>query len=116
MSYCTRCGAYIPTGESACPACGCQEMEQPVLSLDGGTLLCARCCTAADKRRAALCPASLAAMRYISSAPLRRLFSFQVSDAALERLCSAAEAYLLAQLDRGFASLDYYKSLLTFRG
>ena len=55
-------------------------------------------------------------MRYISSAPLRRLFSFQVSDAALERLCSAAEAYLLAQLDRGFASLDYYKSLLTFSG
>lgn len=100
----------------ACSRCGAEEPEQPVLSLDGGVLLCARCCTAADKRRAALCPASLEAMRYISAAPLRRLFSFQVSDAACDRLCSAAEAYLLAQLDRGFASLDYYKSLLTFRG
>ena len=28
MSYCTRCGAYIPTGESACPACGYDEARE----------------------------------------------------------------------------------------
>lgn len=29
MSYCTRCGAYIPVGDTACPACGYDpEKEQ----------------------------------------------------------------------------------------
>ena len=40
MSYCTRCGAYIPQGENACPACGydpeAEKAEQQQTQYSGG--------------------------------------------------------------------------------
>ena len=51
------------------------------------------------------------AMRYIISAPAKQLFSFTLGGAALARLGSAAEDYLLCQTERRFSTLDYYKSV-----
>ena len=40
MSYCTRCGSYIPQGETACPACGydpeAEKAEQQQTQFTGG--------------------------------------------------------------------------------
>lgn len=95
---------------SACPACGCQEMEQPVLSLERGSVFCRACADSRDQL-ARLCPDSLAALRYIVSAPAKQLFSFRLSDGALNRLSAAAEQYLLTQTERRFGTLDYWKSV-----
>lgn len=54
----------------------------------------------------------LSAMRYITSCDSRRLFSFQLPEEALERLSQVTESYLTTQLERGFSTLDFYKSLL----
>lgn len=94
-----------------CAVCGAKEPEEPVLSLETGCLCCRRCRTAQSGRTAALCPESLAAMRYIISAPAKQLFSFTLGGAALARLGSAAEDYLLCQTERRFSTLDYYKSV-----
>ena len=41
----------------------------------------------------------------------KRLFSFQLEEKSLSAFADVAEAYLLTQLERGFSTLDFYKSL-----
>ena len=41
----------------------------------------------------------------------KRLYSFTLGSEAQKRLSAAAEAFLAAQLERGFKTLDFYKSV-----
>ena len=54
----------------------------------------------------------LDAMRYISSCDPKRLFAFSTGEDSLEQLSQVTETYLTTQLERGFSTLDFYKSLL----
>jgi len=54
---------------------------------------------------------ALAALEHILHGDPRRLFSFQLGEEPLKQLAGASEAYLRTQLERGFSTLDYYKSL-----
>lgn len=92
----------------ACASCG-KEPDRPVLSLQDGRVSCAACPHGGETLP--LCTESLAAMRYILSAPAKRLFSFSVEGAAADRLAYAAEAYLLRQAERRFGTLEYYKQV-----
>ena len=96
----------------ACPVCG-KEPEAPALSLDHGCVCCGGCGGMGE--RAPLGADALAALRYLATAPARQLLSFQLSDEALLRLGTAAERYLLRHAERGFSTLDYYKSLRQYR-
>ena len=55
---------------------------------------------------------TLDAMRYVSSCHPRRLFSFSAGDESLEIMSQITESYLNTQLEKGFSTLDFYKSLL----
>ena len=57
-------------------------------------------------------PAVLEAMRYICLCNPKKLFSFEIGSDNLKLLSSITEAYLTTQLERGFSTLDFYKSLL----
>ena len=81
------------------------------LDLIGGTVVCADCAKPGGEDFASLEPGSLEAMRHICTCPPKKLLSFQLGSAAEEKLCAAAEKYTLRQLDRGFKTLDFYKSL-----
>lgn len=96
---------------SACASCGCEDPDEPLLSVDKGVILCRSCAPYSNKDMAELCPASLEALRYILSANPKQLFSFSLEDEALKRLSHAAEAYLLKQTERRFSTLDYWKSV-----
>ena len=102
------CG-YAPE-LSICAGCGCAEPEQPVLSVDSGAVYC-RSCSIGSGDTVSLCDSSLAALRYICSAPAKQLFSFSVSKDALKRLSSASERYLLRHAERSFYTLDYWKNI-----
>ena len=93
---------------SACASCG-EEPEEPVFSLADGRLFCRRC--PHGEGTVTLCRESLAAMRYVASAPAKKLFSFQLGGTPLDRLCYAAEQYLLRQTERRFGTLEYYKQV-----
>ena len=54
----------------------------------------------------------LEAMRYICLCDPKKLLSFQIGQENLEKLCNLTEAYLTTQLERGFSTLDFYKSLM----
>lgn len=51
------------------------------------------------------------AMRYVAAAPAKRIFAFSLSQEAERQFCAVCEGYLLAQLERGFRSLEYWKNL-----
>ena len=57
-------------------------------------------------------PSVLEAMRYICHCDSKKLFSFQAGEDTLQQLSEVTEAYLATQLERGFSTLDFYKSLL----
>lgn len=58
-------------------------------------------------------PSVLAAMRYAVDAPLSRMLSFKLDGAdETDMFSRAAEEYLLNHLERGFASLEFYKSMI----
>lgn len=58
-----------------------------------------------------LSPPALAALDHIVHGDPKRLFSFRLGGEDLKQLADAAETYLYTQLERGFSTLDYYKSL-----
>ena len=94
-----------------CPVCGSYEPEQAVFSTLGGTLLCKNC---AGGQYGETLPAALAvltAMRHITAAESKKIFSFSLEEKAEKQLGAICEAYAIAQLERRFSSLDYWKSV-----
>ena len=103
---------YEPLADT-CAYCGREEPEDPMLDVVQGVLHCRRCgqAGAAGRLSMPLCADSLAALRHIVYGDPKRLYSFRLGGAALERLRAAAEAFTAAQLERGFRTLDFYKGL-----
>ena len=101
---------YEPLADG-CAYCGCPEPEQPLLDVVQGVLRCRKCGTAESGLSMPLCNASLAALRHVIYGDPKRLYSFTLPQDALRRLGNAAEAFAAAQLERGFRTLDFYKSL-----
>ena len=54
----------------------------------------------------------LESLHYITTCDSKKLFSFQAGTETLEQLSAITESYLTTQLERGFSTLDFYKSLL----
>lgn len=93
-----------------CAVCGREEPEEPMLDVVRGTLHCARCPQKGGLSMP-LGTAGLAALRHIVYGDSKRLYAFQMPEEDLRRLGHAAEAYVAAQLERGFRTLDYYKRI-----
>ena len=101
-------GGYTPE-LSGCAVCGAPSPER--FDVRGG-ILCCTSCSAGEGLRLPLSAGALAAMRYIVSCDPKRVFSFRLEGRAVKELCDIAETYLQTQLERGFYTLDFYKSLL----
>ena len=94
-----------------CHICGKQEPDR--FDLSAGQLECQGCRhMGASGIRVPVTPSMLDAMRYICYCDPKKLFGFQVGPETMERLADLTEAYLTTQLERGFSTLDFYKSLL----
>lgn len=94
-----------------CHACGSQNADR--FDLSAGRLECAACRSAdSDGIRMPVSRGTVDAMQYIVSCDTKRLFSFRMGANSAEQLCQLAETYLTTQLERGFSTLDFYKSLL----
>ena len=95
-----------------CAVCG-REAEEPCFHLGEGTLHCAACRDGLGAGVSMpLTPGAVAALRHIIWCPRKRLLSFRLDAASLERLSQASEAYLMTQLERGFRTLDFYKQII----
>jgi DNA repair protein RecO (recombination protein O) len=65
-----------------------------------------------DKPIATLSDSVLAAMRYVINSKPERFLSFNLQEDEQNSFYNACEKFLLNQLERGFYSLDFYKSML----
>ena len=93
-----------------CHICGSQKPVR--FDLRAGQLECESCRDPdSNGIRLPVTPTVLEAMRYICLCEPKRLFSFQIGGDAMRLLGNLTEAYLATQLERGFSTLDFYKSL-----
>lgn len=94
-----------------CHMCGSQTPER--FDLSQGRLECIKCRDPESTGiRMPVNPSILEAMRYICLCDPKKLLAFRMGDENLQMLSALAEAYLTTQLERGFSTLDFYKSLL----
>ena len=116
---------------SGCKHCRDGE-EQLYLDVMNGSVICSKCMQIkADKQisfmtrsayaieneeKSLLLPITrsvLAAMRYAIDAPLSRILSFKLDGKdEINMFSRVAEEYLLNHLERGFTSLEFYKSMI----
>ena len=95
-----------------CAVCGAHPSENPRFHLREGVLHCAKCRgEVGEGISMPLSLPALAALEHIVHGDPKRLFSFRLEGEDLTQLADAAEAYVYTQLERGFSTLDYYKSL-----
>ncbi|MCI1966713.1 MAG: DNA repair protein RecO [Oscillospiraceae bacterium] len=95
---CSECGKFesdlmyfLPvSGRIVCDACGCPQGE-PAVQLGRG---------------------AMAGLRHTVYAELGKAFSFTLSPQGMEELTRASEAYVLSTLGRGFATMDFYHTMV----
>ncbi len=101
---------YMPDLTS-CHGCGDEYPDR--FDISAGRLECTHCRTMdSDGIRMPLSAGTLDSMRYIVFCDPKKLFSFSVGEENYDQLAKITEAYLSTQLERGFSTLDFYKSLL----
>ncbi len=110
-----------------CGMCRCDLNDVGYLDVMNGRVLCRSCQESyvhspayemdetTAKIHIRLTPAALSAMRYILSAPLKRLLSFSLDKEEGEVLGVACERYLVNHLEHSFPSLEYYHALRKYQ-
>ena len=96
---------------SGCTNCGSVYADR--FDISAGGLECGSCRNpGSDGIRMPVSAGVLDAMRYICGCETKRLFAFRVGEQTLSGLAQLTESYLATQLERGFSTLDFYKTLL----
>ena len=93
-----------------CHNCGNQNPDR--FDISEGMLECQSCRSMGGGIRMPVTPVILEVMRYICLCEPKKLLAFQIGPDNLMKLGNLTEAYLTTQLERGFSTLDFYKSLL----
>ena len=107
----TACLAGYTPYLFGCHICGNQTPDR--FDLSQGQLECHSCRhMGASGIRMPVTASVLDAMRYLCYCDPKKLFAFQAGQQTMEQLADISEAYLTTQLERGFSTLDFYKSLL----
>ena len=95
---------------SGCHACGDPTPDR--FDISAGRLECSRCRSLeSGGLRLPVTPGTIQAMQYITMCDPKKLFAFQLGEENMAELAHISEAYLTTQLERGFSTLDFYKSL-----
>ena len=100
---------YMPD-ISGCHMCGNEMPDR--FDISAGRMECSSCRSIdSGGLRLPVNPGIVSAMRYIAFCDPKKLFAFQLGEENMEQLSHLTEAYLTTQLERGFSTLDFYKSL-----
>ena len=107
----------------ACSRCGRHEDTEMYLDIMNGALVCPDCRGAYEQKKHAeeedaasdiyahITPPVLDAMRHIAYSDQKKMLAFTLDDDSLLGLSQACEKYLLNQMEHGYYSLDFYKSV-----
>lgn len=95
---------------SCCAQCGAAEPDEPWFSPRGGAVYCALPGRKFIGRHAATAGDAGRHAAHCKRRP-QKIFSFTLGDAGRRQLAHVCEDYTATQLERGFASLDYWKKV-----
>ena len=107
----------------ACSRCGRSEDTEMYLDIMNGALVCPKCRGAYERDKIAaeeeyasniyshITPTVLSAMRHIAYTNQKKMLAFDLDGDSLSQLSQVCEKYLLNQMEHGFYSLDFYKSV-----
>ena len=90
-----------------CEGCNCYEADSMFFLPRSGILLCGECNKTRKEVGIRLSPGVLTGLRHTVYAEFDRLFSFQLKPEGFKQLNVATESFLLSQLERRFASLEF---------
>ena len=95
-----------------CQECGGYEADEMYFLPGQGILYCGNCYRKTQQSQG-LCMnrGVTTALRHTVYADFSKLFAFSLPEAGRKRLAYLSERYLLSQLDRGFATLQFYHHL-----
>ncbi len=110
----------------ACSQCESTDISLSYFDIVNGIIYCEKCKNnlfyanaenefserGLSKPIAIISSSVLAAMRYVINCRPERFLSFNLQEDELHSFYDVAEKFLLNQLERGFYSLDFYKTLL----
>ena len=88
--------------------CACTGDKLEMFDLDKGSMGCKKCCGYNSVR---MTQGLYKAMSYIINAEDKKVLAFTGNDLLFEELGIVAEKYLLANIDKKFPSLEYYKNI-----
>lgn len=109
MELRTLCLAGYMPDLVACCECGKFEDDLMYFCVYDGHLYCSDC--TADVPCEEIPLGVVSAMRYICYCESEKLFSFNLSEDNFALLADVCEKYLLAQTNRKYKTLDFYKSI-----
>lgn len=92
-------------------SCICCNSPDGLRAFDvkNGGLVCGKCDSGYNR---AADPGVIDAMRFIMREDIKRIFSFNISDASMRQLSLITDEYLRIHFDRNFKTNAFYKSLL----
>lgn len=99
-------GGYAPN-MGCCSDCGSSAVR--AFDISKGGMVCASCM---NKNSIKISESVYRAICYIINCEDKKMLSFKANDALIKALNEISEKYIIAQTDRQFASLDYFKAIL----
>lgn len=110
MKSLSLCG-YMPNLVCCCK-CGKYDTDSMQFLLDDGKIVCDECCIDSKYTlKISVTRGMIYALRHILYSPIEKIFSFELSEKALNVLSSLSENYVKYHLDTNFKSLDFYNRL-----
>ena len=109
MELRTLCLAGYMPDLIACTECGKYEDDLMYFCVYDGHLYCSSC--TADVPCEEITAGIVSAMRFICYSEKEKLFSFTLNEDNFAVLADVCEKYLLAQTNRKYKTLDFYKSI-----
>ena len=94
-----------------CAQCGAYEADQMYFMVKQGSLYCGSCYPQFAPGGVVMNRGVTTALRHTIYADFNKVFSFTLPAKDLEALAKASERYLLNTVERGFATLDFYKQI-----
>ncbi|NLB16505.1 MAG: DNA repair protein RecO [Clostridiales bacterium] len=115
------CEAGFQPQLNICDGCGKTEIGTAYFDMENGCAICPDCYSTFTPEQLyyedgrlkpikPVSPAVLEALRYITSADGKKVFSFRIDEALFPEFSAICESYCLYQVDRKFKTLDFYKN------
>ena len=94
-----------------CAECSAEEPDDPVFCIENGSVCCRGCHNSSMGFSVSISTEVLKALRYIIRSNVKNFISFKLSDEDIKSLSKACESFFLQHTDRGFSTLEYWKTV-----